>query len=152
MEGSHHRARRDTEKESRARPRALRWPPLPPGALPLDGLQPVRLPTLGLARVRGRSMEPTLHEGDRLLVLYGVRPRLGRLALVRLPDDDHGVPRPLAVKRVARPAPDGADGWWVERDNPNEGTDSWSAGPLTTHQVLGVVLLRLWPLRRRRTT
>ena len=43
------------------------------------------------------------------------------------------------------------DGWWVERDNPREGTDSWSAGPLTTEQVLGVVLVRLWPLRRRRT-
>ena len=66
------------------------------------------LPKLGLAHVRGRSMEPTLHEGDRLVVLYGVRPRPGRMALVRLPDDDSGAPRPLAVKRVARPAPDGA--------------------------------------------
>ena len=88
-------------------------------------------------------MEPTLHEGDRLLVLYGVRPRLGRLALVRLPDDDHGVPRPLAVKRVTRPAPDGADGWWVERDNPREGVDSWLVGAIPTRDVRGVVVLRL---------
>ena len=35
------------------------------------------LPKLGLAHVKGRSMEPTLHEGDRLVVLYGVRPRPG---------------------------------------------------------------------------
>jgi hypothetical protein len=88
-------------------------------------------------------MEPTLHEGDRLLVLYGVRPRLGRLALVRLPDDDRGVPRPLAVKRVTRPAPDGADGWWVERDNPREGVDSWLVGSIPTRDVRGVVVLRL---------
>lgn len=143
MAGSRHRPRRDAEKENRVRPRALPWPPFPPGALPLDQPQLVRVPTLGLARVRGRSMEPTLHEGDRLLVLYGVRPRLGRLALVRLPDDDRGVPRPLAVKRVTRPAPDGADGWWVERDNPREGVDSWLVGPIPTRDVRGVVVLRL---------
>ena len=82
-------------------------------------------------------MEPTLHEGDRLLVLYGVRPRLGRLALVRLPDDDHGVPRPLAVKRVTRPAPDGADGWWVERDNPARGSTRgwWAPSPPATSEA-----------------
>ena len=154
MAGSRHRPDRDTEKEDRGHPHALRGPPLAPGVPPLDGPQPVRLPTLGLARVRGRSMEPTLHEGDRLLVLYGVRPRLGRLALVRLPDDDRGVPRPLAVKRVTRPAPDGADGWWVERDNPREGVDSWLVGAIPTRDVRGVVVLRLpgflrMPHRRR---
>ncbi|MGH3501444.1 MAG: S24 family peptidase, partial [Nocardioidaceae bacterium] len=66
-------------------------------------------PPLGLAVVRGRSMEPTLRAGDRLLVRYGATPRLGRLAVVRLPD------RPIAVKRVTARV-DG--GWWVERDNP----------------------------------
>ena len=40
----------------------------------------------------------------------------------------------------------------MERDNPLEGTDSWSDGPLTNEQVLAVVLLRTWPLRRRRPT
>ena len=100
---------------------------------------------LGLGRVlvRGRSMEPTLLDGDHLLVRWGGRPRPGRLVVVRWPD------RPLSVKRAGH-CDD--DGWWVERDNPAEGTDSWSAGPLTADQVLGVVLLRLWPLRRRRVT
>jgi hypothetical protein len=83
---------------------------------------------LGIAYVRGRSMEPGLHEGDRLLVLYGARPRCGKLALVRLPNDAAGVPRPLAVKRLTRRDPEGGDGWWVERDNPKEGLDSWAAG------------------------
>ena len=98
---------------------------------------------LGRAVVRGRSMEPTLLDGDHLLVRWGGRPRLGLLVVVQWPG------MPMSVKRVGHRDD---DGWWVERDNPNEGTDSWSAGPLTTHQVLGVVLLRLWPLRRRRTT
>ena len=83
---------------------------------------------LGIALVRGRSMEPGLHEGDRLLVLYGARPRCGRLAIVRLPNDATGAPHPLAVKRVTRRDPEGGDGWWVERDNPKEGLDSWTAG------------------------
>jgi hypothetical protein len=93
--------------------------------------------------VHGRSMEPTLHEGDRLLVLYGARPRAGRLAIVRLPDRDSGAPRPLAVKRVSRRDPDGSDGWWVERDNPWEGLDSWQVGAIPADGIRARVLLRL---------
>ena len=98
---------------------------------------------LGIAHVHGRSMEPALHEGDRLLVLYGARPRCGRLAIVRLPDDETGAPRPLAVKRVARPALDGSGGWWIERDNPWEGLDSWAIGAIPADGIRARVLLRL---------
>jgi len=88
-------------------------------------------------------MEPALHEGDRLLVLYGARPRCGKLAIVRLPDDEAGAPRPLAVKRVARPAPDGGDGWWVERDNRWEGLDSWAIGAIPADGIRARVIFRL---------
>jgi hypothetical protein len=100
---------------------------------------------LGIALVHGRSMEPALHEGDRLLVLYGARPRCGKLAIVRLPNDKAGAPRPLAVKRVARRDPEGGDGWWVERDNPKEGLDSWAAGvgAIPATDIRARVLLRL---------
>lgn len=91
---------------------------------------------LGLGIVHGRSMEPTLYDGERLLLLHGARPRLGRLAVVRLPD---GV---VAVKRVAHREP---DGWWVERDNPTVGVDSWTVGAIPDDAVLARVLLRLWP-------
>jgi hypothetical protein len=96
-----------------------------------------------MAVVRGRSMLPTLTEGDRLLVLYGGRPRPGSLVLVGLPE------RPVSVKRVLRREPDG--GWWVERDNPGEGVDSWSLGAVPDSDLLAVVLLRLWPRPRRFT-
>ena len=89
---------------------------------------------LGLARVHGRSMEPTLRDGDVLLVLHGGRPRVGGLLVVRLPD---GV---VAVKRAARRA---ADGWWVERDNPREGVDSWSVGAIPDRDVVARVLARV---------
>ena len=89
---------------------------------------------LGFAVVRGRSMEPTLHDGDRLVVRHGARPRAGRLVVVRLPD---GV---VAVKRATRREP---AGWWVERDNPRVGVDSWSVGAIPDRDVLAVVLLRL---------
>lgn len=98
---------------------------------------------LGMAIVRGRSMEPTLRDGDRLLVRYGDRPRPGQIVLVRLPD------RPVAVKRAVRRVD---DGWWVERDNPDEGVDSWLVGAVPDDDVVGRVLCRLWPLLRRRSS
>ncbi len=96
---------------------------------------------IGMAIVRGRSMLPTLREGDRLLVLYGAQARPGSLVLVRFPA------RPVAVKRLLRREPSG--GWWVERDNPSEGVDSWSLGAVADHDLLAVVLVRLWPRPRR---
>ena len=98
---------------------------------------------LGIAFVHGRSMEPALHEGDRLLVLYGARPRRGKLAIVRLPDDTAGAPRPLAVKRLSCPDPQGGDGWWVERDNPREGLDSWAIGAIPAAGIRARVIVRL---------
>ena len=97
----------------------------------------MRLP-IGRVVVRERSMQPTLRDGDHLLVRWGGQPAPGRLVIVQWPG------RPLSVKRAALLAD---DGWWVERDNPTEGVDSWQVGPVAPKDVLGVVLLRLWPLR-----
>ena len=97
-------------------------------------------PRLGRVLVRGRSMEPTLYDGDHLVVLYGGRPRRGRLAVVRLPG------APLSVKRLAFRD---VTGWWVERDNPAEGVDSWQVGAVPDADVVATVLVRSWPLRRR---
>jgi Peptidase S24-like len=85
-------------------------------------------------------MEPTLRDGDRLLVRWDAdRAAPGRLAVVRLPAG-----RPSAVKRLVRRE---AGGWWVERDNPAEGVDSWQLGAIPDPDLLGVVLLRVWPWR-----
>ena len=94
---------------------------------------------VGFAVVRGRSMQPTLRDGDVLLVRHGAIPRTGRLVVVRLPD---GV---VAVKRATRREP---AGWWVERDNPAEGVDSWSVGAVPDADVVAVVLGRVWPWSR----
>ena len=98
------------------------------------------MPRLGLARVHGRSMLPTLCAGDRLLVRYDVLPRAGQVVVVRFPDGT------LAVKRAT--VRDGA-GWWVERDNPREGTDSATVGTIPDNDVLAVALGRMWPRPRR---
>ncbi len=93
-------------------------------------------PRLGMAIVRGRSMTPTLLDGDRLLVRYGATPRAGSLAVVRFAD---GV---VAVKRLDH---ESRDGWWVVRDNAFEGRDSWSAGAIGRDGVLALVVARIWP-------
>ena len=79
-------------------------------------------------------MEPTLFPGDVLLVLHGGRPRVGRLLVVRLPN------AVVAVKRASRREP---GGWWVERDNPDVGVDSWSVGVVPDGDVIARVLVRL---------
>ena len=101
---------------------------------------------LGLAKVNGRSMEPTLHTGDRLLVLRGARPKLGRMAIVKLPPDDQGLPRPLAIKRVTMVDPADPSRYWVEADNQGaQGVvDSWTLGTsLPREDIKGRVLFRL---------
>lgn len=98
------------------------------------------MPRIGLAVVRGRSMQPTLYDGDRLLVRHDAVPRIGRMAVVRFPD---GV---VAVKRVTRRE---VGGWWVERDNPSAGVDSWAVGAVGDKDVVAVVICRVWPWYRR---
>lgn len=84
-------------------------------------------------------MEPTLRGGDQILVSYRRPPLPGRILVVRLPG---GV---VAVKRATHRE---ADGWWVERDNPAEGVDSWRVGAIAAEDVLAVALVRLWPWPR----
>ena len=84
-------------------------------------------------------MTPTLADGDRLLLVHGARPRVGGLAVVRLPG---GV---VAVKRAVRREPDGS--WWVERDNRAAGVDSWSVGAIPDGDVVARVVCRLPPWR-----
>lgn len=96
-------------------------------------------------------MEPTLRDGDRLLIRYAVRPHPGQLVVVELPDGPQG-PRPVAVKRLTRREADGS--LWVESDNLGVGTDSWRVGALPGAAVRAVVLRRLpraprWAARRR---
>ena len=87
-------------------------------------------------------MQPTLLDGDLLLVGPRAARRAGRVAGVRLPPDADGRPRPTSVKRLVRST---GGGWWVERDSPAEGVDSWQVGPVPERDVLAVVLARLWP-------
>jgi signal peptidase I len=90
----------------------------------------------GIAIVRGRSMLPTLRDGDRLLIRYGRLPRVGEVAVVRFDDV-------VAIKRLS--LRDG-DEWWFSRDNSSEGVDSWTRGVASrSDDIRGTAVLRLWP-------
>lgn len=89
--------------------------------------------------VRGRSMRPTLADGDCLLVRRGGRVRTGELVVGRLLDR----PGPLVVKRATAPAGDGT--WLLESD------DREAPGAVSGLGVVhGVVLARYWPWPPRR--
>lgn len=96
---------------------------------------------VGTARVRGASMEPALSEGDRLLVRYGAAVRPGALVVARFPDGALVVKRAVEARRTRT----GGPGWWLLSDDPDAGVDSRHRGVIGEEDVLGVVLLRLWP-------
>jgi nickel-type superoxide dismutase maturation protease len=94
---------------------------------------------LGRVLVQGPSMVPALRSGDQLLVRWRGRVRPGDVVVVQRPGG-------LDVKRARRRDP---DGWWVEGDNPYASTDSRSYGAVPEADVVGRVLVRYWPVRRR---
>jgi peptidase S24-like protein len=102
------------------------------------------VPRIGLAKVRGESMRPTLGPGDLLLVRYGGRVRPGALVLARFAEGT------FAVKRVGerRTTSSGHPGWWLVSDDPAVGVDSRHRGPVPEEDVLAVVVARVWPRPR----
>lgn len=101
---------------------------------------------IGPAAVRGRSMQPLLEPGDRLLIdrwTFRQRsPRPGEVVLLLAADG-----RPI-VKRVTR-APDLLEGQlWVEGDNATDSDDSRRFGALPAGSIRGRVVFRYWPPSR----
>ncbi|HVR88968.1 MAG TPA: nickel-type superoxide dismutase maturation protease [Candidatus Limnocylindria bacterium] len=92
--------------------------------------------------VAGRSMEPTLREGDWLLVRRLARPaRVGELVVAVDPRE----PARLLVKRVAAIEHGQLS---VAGDRCDASTDSRSFGPIHDSSVLGRPVLRYAPLAR----
>ena len=111
--------------------------------------------------VVGPSMEPTLEEGDRVLVdlatLRGRLPRTGEIVVVSGPDGED------MVKRIARePYPGEAPypasiltpdspfepSFAVLGDNAERSRDSRAFGRVPRHRIRGRVAWRYWPLTR----
>jgi nickel-type superoxide dismutase maturation protease len=96
------------------------------------------------AVVAEHSMEPALRPGDWLLAWRTRRVRPGQVVLAWHPER----PGFLLVKRVAWPE---VGGWWLASDNPAAGAaDSARFGPVPREKIVAVVLVRCWPVRRRR--
>ena len=111
--------------------------------------------------VAGPSMEPTLQEGDRVLVdlftLRGRLPRTGEVVVLSGPGDED------MVKRIARePYPGDAPypasilapysplepAFGVLGDNRDQSRDSRAFGRVPQHRIRGRVAWRYWPLSR----
>ena len=87
-------------------------------------------------RVKGASMEPTLIEGDYLLVDTNRRPAIDDLALATHPQK----PAIQVVKRVAGITDGNFD---LRSDNPHEGTDSRTWGLINGDEIVGTVVVVL---------
>lgn len=88
-------------------------------------------------------MRPTLDDGHVLLVRLrrpGDPIKPGTLVIADLPGS-----RGLGVKRVTARDP---AGWWLERDNPAQGSDSWVFGAVADAAVRAHVVARIWPRPR----
>ncbi|MEE9592801.1 MAG: nickel-type superoxide dismutase maturation protease [Thermoplasmata archaeon] len=90
-------------------------------------------------RIRDRSMEPTLREGDQVIAsplpyLLG-RPSVGDLVVLRHPYENR-----FLVKRISE-----VDGSRISivGDNRRHSTDSRDFGPVSPEHIVGKVLLRL---------
>jgi nickel-type superoxide dismutase maturation protease len=92
--------------------------------------------------VAGDSMLPTLHPGDRLLVLRPAPARRGDVVAVV----DPRLAARTMVKRVAAVGPEGIT---VLGDNPAASTDSRDLGPLPPAVVRGRIFYRYFPASRR---
>jgi len=97
---------------------------------------------VGRVEVDGDSMRPTLHPGDRLVVVRGRRPRVGDLVTLPHPRS----PQRVMVKRVVMVS--GAR-VMVRGDNPAASTDSRSFGPVPAASIQGRVVYRYLPEDRR---
>jgi signal peptidase I len=96
--------------------------------------------------VSGHSMEPTLRDGDWLLVdpeAFLIRaPRPGELVVMSDPRD----PRRIIVKRVRAVDADGTVR--AAGDHPAHASEGDSIGAIGAEAVLGKPWLRYWPLER----
>jgi nickel-type superoxide dismutase maturation protease len=93
--------------------------------------------------VADTSMRPTLQPGDRLFVFQWPRPKPGDLVVLQEPD----ARLTFAVKRVASFEPNGDV--IVHADNPNVSRDSREFGPVPRQLIVGRVIFRYLPARRR---
>lgn len=88
--------------------------------------------------VRGRSMMPTLHPGDRVLCLPWRRYRVGHIVIAQL-DQTRG------IKRISKLSDRGA---WLVGDNKTQSTDSRELGWIPLSQLNGRVIYRYFPNTR----
>ena len=95
-----------------------------------------RKPSLYVRRVAGRSMLPTLHEGQLLVVVRWPQYQVGNVVLFEQSGRE-------MVKRICRFEPDGS--MVVRGDNQAESTDSRNFGAVSLGAVRGMVV---WPWMR----
>ena len=95
---------------------------------------------VSLFRVEGDSMEPSLHNGDyvvlnRLSYLLSA-PKKGDIVVLKSP-----VGESIFIKRITKTS--GRKRYFVEGDNKKHSVDSRHFGPVSIDKILGKVIFRI---------
>jgi len=84
-------------------------------------------------KVTGASMEPTLSQGDYVLVRFTNRINVGDIVVVKVKDN-------VVIKRVSKIH---SEYFWVLGDNDTQSTDSRKYGWINFNQLIGKVVWKI---------
>ena len=92
---------------------------------------------LFIAKVKEKSMEPFLKEGDEIIVKKYIftKPKIGDIIIFR-----HSTPPFIFIKRVLKIKD---SNYWVEGDNKNKSFDSRSFSYIKKDSVLGKMISKI---------
>lgn len=92
-------------------------------------------------------MTPTLFEGDMVLLVKCIPPKIGDVVVFKKPEGEMQKIPKLLVKRISGKGNLDTKSWIMLGDNPTSSTDSRTFGAIPNHSIIGKVIFIYYPLQ-----